>query len=114
MNGGGYYILDKEKNPIEVGLETWSKWYQNGFDQRRVKLTEVGNGQKVSTVFLGLDHSFDPNSKPVLFETMIYNKNDTFEDYQWRYHTWQEALINHEKIVEVILTGGNLDEYEPI
>lgn len=82
----------------------------------------------VSTVWLGLDHSFG-DSKPVLFETMVFNKsmpkppcppsNTDFyskEFQEWleeypdqtsasdveceRYHTEDEALAGHRKMVE--------------
>lgn len=50
------------------------------------------DGVVVSTVFLGLDHSFE-GAKPVLFETMV--SGGTFDGEQDRYHTWADAERGH-------------------
>lgn len=63
----------------------------------------VGNdtikGQRVSTVFLSLDHSFI-EGPPVLFETMIFD--GPHDGFTRRYHTYDEALAGHNKVVEVL------------
>jgi hypothetical protein len=48
----------------------------------------------VSTVFLGLDHSFG-EGPPQLFETMIFGGEH--DEYQERYSTWDEAEAGHKK-----------------
>ena len=53
----------------------------------------------VSTVFLGLDHSFGESREPKLFETMIFGMDD--DSYQVRSSTWELALEEHEKAVKV-------------
>ena len=109
-----YYLLDKDKNPVPASLMEWANWFE-GADKRRVKNTTVEKGVDISTVFLGLDHGFDPSPEaaPILFETMIFGgKYD--QNLQWRYETWQQALINHEKIVDMYLKGEDLNEYEAI
>ena len=53
--GERYYIL-RDREPVAVGLFEWSRWFNN-HDNRRVGETVVGLW-RVSTVFMGLDHSF--------------------------------------------------------
>ena len=53
----------------------------------------------VSTVFLGLDHSFGGGT-PILFETMIFGGE--YDDYQERYHTLEEAQVGHEKAISLV------------
>jgi hypothetical protein len=62
-------------------------------------------GVEVSTVFLGIDHSFGFH-KPLWFETMIFGGKRDGEQY--RYETWEEAEANHWKLVKKL--GG---KYEP-
>ena len=54
---------------------------------------------RVSTVFLGLDHSFG-GPRPILFETMAFvdNKDVGCE----RYSTWAEAKAGHQRWVKKI------------
>lgn len=77
----------------------------------RVALTEgLGRDGKyrVSTVFLGLDHSFSfgKDLPPVLFETMVFHADTGGRDYDCeRYHTWEEAEAGHAAVVEKVLAG---------
>lgn len=66
------------------------------------------DGQRVSTVFLQLDHNWDPDGKPVLFETMIFGGPQDLD--MWRYHTWQEAKEGHDRIVHCLKHGINPNE----
>lgn len=89
------YIL-KGKTPIVCDdLLTWAHFFEEG--NRRVAETVVG-GTRISTVFLGLDHSFG-NGPPLLFETMIFGPEDS--DYQTRCSTWAEAERQHAEAVEI-------------
>lgn len=53
----------------------------------------------VSTVFLGLDHSFG-EGPPVLFETMVFGGKHNEE--QWRYCTWDQAEVGHRQVVALV------------
>lgn len=67
------YILDDDNNPIAVDdIIEWAQWFEANTDRKRVALTQLKNGGRISTVFLGLDHSFSDNCLPVLWETMIF------------------------------------------
>jgi len=53
---------------------------------------------RVSTVFLHLDHSWG-DGPPVLFETMVFG-DDTEDERQERYFTWDQAMKGHQAIVD--------------
>lgn len=69
---------------------------------------ETIDGQRVSTVFLHLDHNWDPEGQPVLFETMIFG--GPYDQEMWRYHTWDEAKASHDNIVHRLKEGLNPHE----
>lgn len=84
------YILEgKEPKPVEDLME-WAKWFEKA--NRVVEQTKVDD-VKVSTVFLGMDHSFF-DGPPILFETMIFGGPE--DGYQERYSTWDEAVKGHQ------------------
>ena len=65
---------------------------------RRVALSIIGD-LRVSTVFLGMDHSWG-DGPPILFETMIFGgPNDQHQD---RCSTWEEAEEMHKKAVDLV------------
>jgi hypothetical protein len=90
-----YYIL-KDKKPVQVERMQWV----DSFDEdRHVRLSKFGK-TLVSTVFLGLDHNYEDNGEPILFETMIFGgKHD---QYQTRCSTWDEAIIQHEEACKLV------------
>lgn len=68
------------------------------------------DGQRVSTVFLQLDHNWwdSSDARPVLFETMIFG--GPHHQDMWRYHTWNEAKEGHDKVVHCLKHGINPNE----
>ncbi len=90
---GRYVLVDKTPMPCE-DLDTWAKWFESA--ERRVGLTEVGK-RSVSTVFLGLDHSFG-DGPPKLFETMIFDEQGK-EIWCQRASTWDEAEACHRRAI---------------
>ena len=64
-------------------------------DPYHVARTELGDGRYVSTVFLGLDHEWNPNHPPLLFETMVFPDCEVCE----RYSTWEQAVAGHDQVV---------------
>jgi hypothetical protein len=91
------YILEgHEPKPCEDLME-WARWFEAAGEKRIVAQTEVGNDVKVSTVFLGLNHSWD-GGPPLLFETMIFGQPDSQQE---RCSTWEQAEKQHARIVEL-------------
>jgi len=96
----GRYVLDEEGNPREEDdLMTWASWLEKA-PNRVVAQTETGNG-KVSTVFLGLDHSFG-GTVPILYETLVFG--GTLDEQGDRYATRREAEAGHAEWVKKV--GG--------
>jgi hypothetical protein len=104
-----YYLLDGHTPyPVDDVLE-WATASDGALRSLawRVAYTGLPGGAFVSTVFLGIDHAFF-DGPPLLFETMIFGaervaytfggRERTFpeEIYQWRYHTWDEAIEGHQ------------------
>lgn len=87
-----WYILDDNHKAVPCTLEQHSDWIKGNFLRKIVSKTRLPNGIEVSTVFLGLDHSFN-GGQPILFETMIFGGDE--DGYQDRYYTWDEAVIGH-------------------
>ena len=87
----------RDGTPYDV-LE-WAEQFEKGED-RRVARTEVplGDGEKaeVSTVFLGLDHSFG-EGPPLIFETMVFGGE--LDQECERYTTEAQALEGHERMI---------------
>jgi hypothetical protein len=94
---GGYYVLDADGIARPVKLLEWAKWYESA--DRRVAWTAM-LGLEVSTVFLGLDHSFGAGGPPVLFETMIFCRGNG--GYMQRYCNRGEALEGHENLCKLM------------
>lgn len=106
-----YY--DRKGNPIDVW--TFAKLH-NDKDYVQVVRTLVPPTAKhswstLSTVWLGIDHSFALNpTLPVIFETMRFAAHDTIEfpcaggevTDQARYCTEQEAIEGHNRILRSI------------
>jgi len=94
-----HYILDENNQPQPVDLMTWARYFETA--DRHVANTELKNGTRVSTVFLGLDHNFTQSGRPILFETMIFG-GERDQDMM-RYATWSEAMCGHIDIVDELL-----------
>ena len=87
------YILDGHEAVVCDDLMAWGKWIEDA--DRHVDKTMIGD-IRVSTIFLGLDHSFGEGSLQ-LFETMIFGGE--FDEEMWRYSTWDEAEKGHQAAV---------------
>jgi hypothetical protein len=96
-----WYKLDKENNPVIcVDMADYAEWLENNKNQKVVKQENIDD-ILVSTVFLGLDHSFStPWNNPILWETMIFGGE--FDQYQDRYSSYEDALKGHEKAMKLV------------
>jgi hypothetical protein len=77
-----WYIL-KDKIPVKANNMLEAAMWMNNFQNCIVEKTEIGN-VKISTVFLGLDHSYFAGP-PILFETMVFGGE--YDEHQQRYTT---------------------------
>lgn len=101
INSTGKYILVDKKPILEPDLLRWGNFMKKNKD-RIVKQENIGN-IKISTVFLGVDHSWNDHF-PALFETMIFGGEHS--EYQERYTTWDEALAGHETAKKMVAEKG--------
>ena len=83
--GQTYKLVDKVAVPCDI--DECSNF------KDRIIAKDSFDGVKVSTVFLSMDHSLGKGS-PILFETMIFGGQ--YDDYQWRYSTYEEAEAGHQ------------------
>lgn len=96
-----YYIL-LDRLPVAVDTMTWALWWETHHEQRQIGDDRIERC-RVSTVFLGLDHSFGGGA-PVLFETMIFGGPLSGEC--WRYRTYAEAERGHAEAVAAARIAG--------
>jgi hypothetical protein len=102
-----WYTLDKNRQPVPCySAEVYQQWHTSmpeksdwyatktgiGFS---VAKTDLSGGRRVSTVYLGLDHSFG-DGPPLLWETMIFPGGDLCG----RYASLEEALEAHKGICD--------------
>ena len=57
----------------------------------------------VSTVFLSLNHQWDPDAPPLVFETMVFIDEEAV-GIQARYSTWDEAVAGHNEIAGIVFS----------
>ena len=88
-----------DKNGKPMGLLEWAKLLEDTSYQR-VAEDILPNGTWVSTVWLGLDHSFPGTRPPIIFETMVFpGRGGEGELGAARYSTEQEAKDGHKAMV---------------
>lgn len=78
----GWWILDENKSPVRASNNEYESWMGSARESReewkkrkQVAMTEVA-GFNVSTVFLAMDHGYEPDGEPILFETMIFGTKE--------------------------------------
>ena len=109
MGNHPYYVLDGT-TVVPATRDQWSEMMERGF--RQMARTVI-NDRIVSTVFLGLDHQFG-DGPPLVFETMVFGMNangdiDPRDEHgQWRYPTWDDAIIGHDAVVTALREGTEL------
>src|SRR3990167_790601 len=97
----GTYILNGQTPEHIKDIVEWGRWFETA--DLTVAETKVGK-VTVSTVFLGLDHSFGGGT-PILFETMILGGKE--HGYQERYASLEESMIGHERAVVLARQANN-------
>lgn len=91
-----FFILDADDNIASIDdAIAWGEWFEANPKKRQVAYNHK-RGVVVSTVFLGLDHSFLDDVPPILFETLVLK--DGKEHTCARYNTRLEALKGHDKL----------------
>ncbi len=95
------YILNEDGSFSKT--ESIEEWGRNLDKTKRIAKNTIDN-IVVSTVFLGINHSYDGH-EPILFETMIFRGEH--DHYQKRYVSKQDALAGHEIAVNLVMESLN-------
>jgi hypothetical protein len=101
MTESDRYILDGKTPVAEPDLMKWAEFFESG--NRVVRQNNFGQ-VRVSTVFLGIDHSFG-FGPPLLFETMVFGGE--LDQEQDRCLKWEEAEKMHERMCERVKAAIN-------
>ena len=90
-----YYFTLEDGEPVPApDLIAWAEWFETA--DRDIAKTTIGD-VLVSTVFLGLDHSFGEPGPPILFETMVFGGE--LDQRMERYSSLEDAMLGHERWV---------------
>lgn len=96
---GYLYVFDENGKPELAGdVTSWTEFFASG-NKRRLAWYE-GGPVCVSTVFLGIDHSFGREGPPVLWETLV--RGGEHDGYQERYSSRADALVGHDLAVKMV------------
>ena len=96
-----FYVLEgKEVVCVGDDVELWSRRFE--LDNRQIGDDYI-DSVRVSTVFMGVDHNFDPDGEPLLFETMIFGGR--LDHSRSRCATWAEAEAMHAEAVRLVRAG---------
>ena len=93
----GLYILDGH---TPVACHDVFEWSETRYKQDSHVADEMVGNTRISTVFLGLDHSWQ-GGPPMLFETMTFDENGSTSD-PLRCSTWEEAEQQHQRVVDQV------------
>ena len=95
-----YAGLDANKNVVPcASVEEWARAFEHS-DRSVARTAMLGWPRDkivVSTVFLGIDHSFG-GAEQLWFETMVFCNSFGDKDME-RYATWNETVAGHKAMV---------------
>jgi hypothetical protein len=86
------YILDGDRKAVPVSSEQWS--FETA--KRIVADTILESGERISTIFLGIDSA--GKGPPRLFESIIIGGKQNGN--LWGYPTWKEAEAGHQRLIQ--------------
>ena len=99
------YMLDASGAPIPTDdVLAWGKWFEEHDDARSVARTVVAEGVRVSTCFLGIDHSVGFSDEAILWETLIFGGVHNLAGE--RYASAEDARAGHD--LWVLVARGEL------
>lgn len=76
----GKPILDDELLPATL---KWAMLFEERNGERIVGQTKTPWGEKLSTVWLGLDHNYSQTGPPLIYETMLFAPTDREADREY-------------------------------
>ncbi|MEH1777135.1 hypothetical protein [Nostoc sp.] len=94
-----YFLLGENRDCIAVDAKEWLAWYKNT-ESENCDVAEdflLDREVRISTMFTGLSWEVSPKEPPKPFLTIVFVGYGI--DEQYRYSTWDQALIGHKKTV---------------
>ena len=99
------YILNDKGEPVpERNVLTWGRWLKENRSARRVGEDDVGD-LLISTLFLGLDHNYDTEGPPILWETMVFDNGGDYIFQKRCAGSRERAEAQHLRIVQLVKEG---------
>ena len=92
-----YLLADDGRTPVPISDVYRSVGAADSQDPHIPDGGTERNGVRVSTVFLGLDHSHSFDGPPVLWETMVFGGK--YDGEQKRYSSFDVAQRGHQRMV---------------
>lgn len=92
---GERHYIERDGKPVAVPFREWVAWMFCD-PHRQVAATRIAKGVDVSTVFLGLDHSFG-GGPPILYETLVFG--GPLDGQGQRTCTREQAVERHKQWV---------------
>ena len=80
-----------------ISFDRWAELHREE-EYLRVDFTRLPGGLEVSTVWLGMDHSW-VQKEPIIFETMVFGDTAYLNNDCRRYSTEDEAFAGHAEMV---------------
>ncbi len=99
-----FFKLNDDHTTSPLSFDEYFAW--NKGEVIVVGKQKIGKDVKVSTVFLGLNHSYREDEEPLLFETMVFGGEH--DQYMVRCSTWEGAVNWHKDTVE--MCGGKTNK----
>lgn len=94
-----YFILDENRQPKPATLLAWARWFEKDPADRVIVKTTIVDVD-VSTVFLGIDHSYELGGPPLLYETLVFG--GPMDGQMMRYSTEAQARQGHTHLVQEV------------
>jgi hypothetical protein len=91
-----------DRDGVPMSRSAWSAKFGD-YEYKRVAMETFDGGVEVSTVWLGLNHQWNPDAPPEIFETMVFGGK--LDGEQWRYATEEQAMKGHAIVVQLVLAA---------
>ena len=97
--GPRYYAVNGRPMTMMEWVHALGQYRHIGEDYVRIR----GHTFRVSTVWLGLNHNWNPSGPPLIFETMVFDEHHLiYDDMMARYSTLTEAQRGHVRMVRAV------------
>lgn len=103
-----HWILDDKGRPVKADLMTWAKWFGTA---DRIVCQETIAQNRISTIFLGIDHNWWDDGPPILWESMTFGAKLNQEMFRCA-GSKEQAEAMHEEMVKAVCEASGIP-YDP-